>query len=140
MNELDRKLVVACQAGLPLSARPYHALAEQVGAPVEEEGGVVREDSSLGGGVSSLGGGVSSFGGGVSSLSGKKRPGSAGSAAARQRARERRMARRGDAGDDDAFAVFAFGAASPGASPAVTPVKATAKLSSVVDMAVGRYT
>jgi siroheme decarboxylase len=30
-NELDRRLIVATQAGLPLVAQPYHALAEQLG-------------------------------------------------------------------------------------------------------------
>lgn len=29
-DELDRRLIVATQAGLPLVARPYHALAEQL--------------------------------------------------------------------------------------------------------------
>lgn len=34
-NELDRRLIVATQAGLPLVARPYHALAEQLGVSPE---------------------------------------------------------------------------------------------------------
>jgi DNA-binding Lrp family transcriptional regulator len=36
MDEIDRRLVVATQSGLPLTARPYHALAEQLGLPAEE--------------------------------------------------------------------------------------------------------
>lgn len=36
MSELDRRIVVATQAGLPLVARPYAALAEQVGASEAE--------------------------------------------------------------------------------------------------------
>lgn len=35
-HPLDRRLVFATQGGLPLVARPYHALAEQLGAPVED--------------------------------------------------------------------------------------------------------
>jgi DNA-binding Lrp family transcriptional regulator len=31
VEDLDRRLIVATQAGLPLVARPYHALAEQLG-------------------------------------------------------------------------------------------------------------
>lgn len=35
-DELDRRLIVATQAGLPLVARPYHALAETLGiAPAD---------------------------------------------------------------------------------------------------------
>jgi DNA-binding Lrp family transcriptional regulator len=32
----DRRLIVATQGGLPLVARPYHALAEQLGSTAEE--------------------------------------------------------------------------------------------------------
>jgi DNA-binding Lrp family transcriptional regulator len=31
LDDLDRRLVLATQAGLPLVARPYHALAERLG-------------------------------------------------------------------------------------------------------------
>ena len=34
-SELDRRLVLATQAGLPLVARPYAALGEQLGVPGE---------------------------------------------------------------------------------------------------------
>lgn len=34
--DLDRQLIVATQAGLPLTPRPYHALGEQLGIPAEE--------------------------------------------------------------------------------------------------------
>ena len=33
LDEFDRHLIVATQGGLPLVARPYHALAEQLGIP-----------------------------------------------------------------------------------------------------------
>lgn len=36
VDELDRKLIVATQAGLPLVAQPYHVLAEQLGTTPEE--------------------------------------------------------------------------------------------------------
>ncbi|MFZ5482606.1 MAG: AsnC family transcriptional regulator [Pseudomonadota bacterium] len=36
LDDLDRALVRASQAGLPLTARPYHALAEQLGVAPEE--------------------------------------------------------------------------------------------------------
>ncbi len=36
LDELDRQLIVATQAGLPLVPRPYHLLAEQLGIPVAE--------------------------------------------------------------------------------------------------------
>ncbi len=36
LDETDRRLVHATQAGLPLVARPYHALAERLGLPPEE--------------------------------------------------------------------------------------------------------
>lgn len=34
-DELERRLVLATQGGLPLVPRPYHALAEQLGVSVE---------------------------------------------------------------------------------------------------------
>jgi DNA-binding Lrp family transcriptional regulator len=36
IDEGDRRLILATQAGLPLVARPYHALAEQLGVAPEE--------------------------------------------------------------------------------------------------------
>lgn len=36
LDPLDRRIVLATQAGLPRVARPYHAVAEQVGATPEE--------------------------------------------------------------------------------------------------------
>ena len=36
MDEIDRSLVVATQSGLPLTAQPYHALAEQLGLSADE--------------------------------------------------------------------------------------------------------
>lgn len=51
MDDIDRLLVRATQAGLPLVARPYHALGEQLGIPADEvmrrlqamlESGVIR--------------------------------------------------------------------------------------------------
>ena len=36
MDQLDRQLILATQAGLPLVSRPYHALAEQLGVSPEE--------------------------------------------------------------------------------------------------------
>jgi DNA-binding Lrp family transcriptional regulator len=35
VDDLERRLVVATQGGLPLVPRPYHVLAEQLGVPVE---------------------------------------------------------------------------------------------------------
>lgn len=35
-DEVDRRIVVATQAGLPLVPRPYHAMAEQLGLSAEE--------------------------------------------------------------------------------------------------------
>lgn len=35
-DEIDRRLIVATQAGLPLVPRPYHALADQLGMAVAE--------------------------------------------------------------------------------------------------------
>jgi DNA-binding Lrp family transcriptional regulator len=51
MDDIDRALVRATQAGLPLVPHPYHALGEQVGIPADEvmrrlqamlEAGVIR--------------------------------------------------------------------------------------------------
>lgn len=36
MDAMDRSIVVACQAGLPLLPRPYHHIAEQLGIAAEE--------------------------------------------------------------------------------------------------------
>ncbi|HET9462932.1 MAG TPA: Lrp/AsnC family transcriptional regulator [Thiobacillus sp.] len=36
MDSVDFALVAACQAGLPLTPRPYHAMAEQLGLGAEE--------------------------------------------------------------------------------------------------------
>lgn len=36
MDDLDRQLVIATQGGLPLVARPYHALGEQLGIGADE--------------------------------------------------------------------------------------------------------
>ena len=36
LDELDRRLIVATQAGLPLVSRPYHALAKTLDIPVIE--------------------------------------------------------------------------------------------------------
>ena len=36
IDATDRALIVATQGGLPLVARPYHAIAEQLGIPAEE--------------------------------------------------------------------------------------------------------
>ena len=36
IDELDRALIVATQGGLPLVARPYHHVAEQLGVSAEE--------------------------------------------------------------------------------------------------------
>ncbi len=35
-DDLDRRLIVATQAGLPLVPRPYHALAEELGVGADE--------------------------------------------------------------------------------------------------------
>ncbi len=51
IDDLDRRLIVATQAGLPLVPRPYHALAEQLGMSAGEvrrrlaamlESGIIR--------------------------------------------------------------------------------------------------
>ena len=36
IDATDRALIVATQGGLPLVARPYHVIAEQLGIPAEE--------------------------------------------------------------------------------------------------------
>lgn len=36
IDAVDRKIIRATQAGLPLVPRPYHAVAEQLGLPAEE--------------------------------------------------------------------------------------------------------
>jgi DNA-binding Lrp family transcriptional regulator len=36
MDEIDRRIVTATQAGLPLCRRPYHAVADQLGLTAEE--------------------------------------------------------------------------------------------------------
>lgn len=36
LDDIDRRIIVATQQGLPLVARPYHAVAEQVGIAPEE--------------------------------------------------------------------------------------------------------
>lgn len=36
IDEIDRRIVLATQAGLPLEQQPYHAVARQVGIPAEE--------------------------------------------------------------------------------------------------------
>jgi len=36
IDDLDRALIVATQGGLPLVARPYHAIAEQLGLSADE--------------------------------------------------------------------------------------------------------
>lgn len=50
-DDIDRRIVQATQAGLPLTPRPYHAVAEQLGLPVAtvlerlaamETGGLIR--------------------------------------------------------------------------------------------------
>ncbi|MEN8261083.1 MAG: AsnC family transcriptional regulator, partial [Pseudomonadota bacterium] len=35
-DETDRRIIQATQAGLPLTPRPYHALAEQLGLPADD--------------------------------------------------------------------------------------------------------
>ena len=51
MDEIDRALIVATQGGLPLVARPYHTIGEQIGIAGEEvmrrmqallSGGIIR--------------------------------------------------------------------------------------------------
>jgi DNA-binding Lrp family transcriptional regulator len=51
LDDTDRRIVIATQGGLPLTPRPYHAVAEQLGLPAEEvmarirrmlEAGIIR--------------------------------------------------------------------------------------------------
>ena len=51
IDEIDRALIVATQGGLPLVARPYHAIGEEIGVAADEvmrrmqallEGGIIR--------------------------------------------------------------------------------------------------
>lgn len=51
LDDLDRRIIAATQTGLPLTPRPYHALADTLGVPAQEvmerlrrmaERGVVR--------------------------------------------------------------------------------------------------
>ncbi len=51
LDEIDRRLILATQAGLPLVPRPYHALGERLGMPAAEvqrrlaamlESGIIR--------------------------------------------------------------------------------------------------
>lgn len=48
LDALDRRIVVATQAGLPLTARPYHAVGEAVGLPGEEVMARLRRLAGLG--------------------------------------------------------------------------------------------
>lgn len=36
LDEIDRRIVLATQAGLPLTSRPYHTVAERLGLPAAE--------------------------------------------------------------------------------------------------------
>jgi len=36
LDDMDRRLIVATQAGLPVTARPFAAVGEQLGIPAEE--------------------------------------------------------------------------------------------------------
>jgi DNA-binding Lrp family transcriptional regulator len=36
LDDTDRRIVIATQGGLPLTPRPYHAVAERLGLPAEE--------------------------------------------------------------------------------------------------------
>ena len=49
LDELDRKLVAATQAGLPLTDRPYRALADRIGSTEDEV--IVRLGRLLGSGA-----------------------------------------------------------------------------------------
>jgi len=35
MDAIDRAIISATQSGLPLVSQPYHAIAEQIGEPVD---------------------------------------------------------------------------------------------------------
>lgn len=56
LDEIDRRIIVATQAGLPLLPRPWHALAEQLGVEADEvrtrmarmlETGVIRRIAAV---------------------------------------------------------------------------------------------
>jgi DNA-binding Lrp family transcriptional regulator len=56
LDTLDRRIVLATQAGLPICARPYHAVAEELGVSAEEvmrrlarmqERGIVRRIAAV---------------------------------------------------------------------------------------------
>lgn len=56
IDDLDRRIVRATQAGLPLTPRPYHAVAESLGVPAETviermramlESGVIRRIGAI---------------------------------------------------------------------------------------------
>jgi DNA-binding Lrp family transcriptional regulator len=49
LDEIDRRIVLATQSGLPLEAQPYHAVARQVGISPEEV--MTRMQHMLGTGV-----------------------------------------------------------------------------------------
>ena len=49
LDALDRRIIVATQAGLPLTPRPYHALAERLGVTPEDI--MARLQAMLGAGV-----------------------------------------------------------------------------------------
>jgi len=49
INETDRKIIVATQEGLPLTARPFHAVAEALGLETQEV--IRRLNQMLGSGV-----------------------------------------------------------------------------------------
>ena len=42
LDEIDRRIVLATQSGLPLEPQPYYAVAKQIGVPAEEVMGRVR--------------------------------------------------------------------------------------------------
>ncbi|MBI3068891.1 MAG: Lrp/AsnC family transcriptional regulator [Betaproteobacteria bacterium] len=48
IDDIDRRIIVATQAGLPLTARPYHAIAAQVGVAPEEVMARVRRMQAAG--------------------------------------------------------------------------------------------
>ncbi len=50
LDDLDRRIIVATQAGLPLCPRPYHALAERLATSADEV--MTRMETMIGNGVS----------------------------------------------------------------------------------------
>lgn len=48
MNDLDRAIILACQAGLPLVPRPYHLLADSIGIAPEALMARLREMQTSG--------------------------------------------------------------------------------------------